>query len=148
MLQIKTVVSINSAHWVLYMTCNCKVLRLACVSTRIECRPTLRNVDGERAPGNLLACERDVDGVRPLQNGAVGATEDAVPLVLQHDLHRVPPAVRVHDDHTHIPSTSAWVTERDLSVLLRFLFIKYFSIKDSSQFSYTFKRHIRYTQDI
>ena len=63
---------------------------------------------GEGAPGDLLAGEGDVDHMGPLQHGPVGAAEHAVPFVLQNDLHRVPPAVGVHDDHTHVPGASPW----------------------------------------
>jgi len=63
---------------------------------------TLGDVHGERASGDLLPGEGDVDGVRSLQLRDVAAAQDTVPFVLQHNLHGVPPATRVHDDDAHV----------------------------------------------
>lgn len=63
---------------------------------------TFSHVDGEGAFGDLGTGIGDTDGVWPLQDGPVGAAVDVVPFVFQHHLHRVPPALGVHDHHPHI----------------------------------------------
>lgn len=66
---------------------------------------TLRDVDNKRALGDLLACKQYVDGVRALQYGTIGASENTVALVLQDELHRVLFALRVDDDHADVAIT-------------------------------------------
>lgn len=68
---------------------------------------TLCNVDIEGALGDLLACKQHVDAVRPLHYGAIGATEYAVALIFQNQLHCVFFALGINDDHTDVASTSA-----------------------------------------
>lgn len=63
---------------------------------------TLGDVNSERTSGYLLASECYIYSVRALQNRAVGAAENTVPLVFQNDLHRVSTTLRVHNDHTNI----------------------------------------------
>lgn len=62
-------------------------------------------MDGERASGYLLPSKRHIDNMRPLQDRAIGATENTVPLVFQNDLDSVSSALGVHDDYTHVSST-------------------------------------------
>lgn len=72
---------------------------------------TFRDADSERASGNLLPSEGHTDGVRALQDGDIGAAENTVTSVLQHNLHCVPPAVGVHDDDAYVPGSRPWGTE-------------------------------------
>lgn len=67
---------------------------------------TFSHIDSEGAPGDLGASVGDSDGVWPFEDGPVGAAEHVVPLVLQHHLHRVPPALGVRDHHPHIARAS------------------------------------------
>ena len=83
------------------------------VSASSNGRLTFCDVHSERALGDLLAGEEHVDDVRALQHGPVGATEDAVALVLQDELHRVFLALGVDDDHAHVPVAGAWGRRRN-----------------------------------
>lgn len=67
---------------------------------------TLCDVDNERTLGDLLACKQYMDGVRPFQHRTIRATENAVTLILQDELHCVLFALRINDDHTDITVTS------------------------------------------
>ena len=69
---------------------------------------TLQDVDSVRALGDLLACKEYVDGVRALQHGTVGATENAVALILQDELDGVLFALRIDNDHADIAIASTW----------------------------------------
>lgn len=66
---------------------------------------TLCDVDNEWALGDLLACKQNVDGVRPFQHRTIRATENAVALILQDELHGVLFALRINDDHTDVTIT-------------------------------------------
>lgn len=68
---------------------------------------TFSHVDGEGALADLATCKGDVDSVLALLGGFVGAAVAAVALVLNVAGHRVLLACRVHDDHLHLPHTSA-----------------------------------------
>lgn len=68
-------------------------------------KPTLWDVDSERASRNLLPGKRHIDGVRPLQDGNIGAAENTVPFVLQDNLHRIPPTIWINNDDAYISST-------------------------------------------
>lgn len=68
---------------------------------------TLRDVDIERAFGDLLASKQHVDGVRALQHRAIGTTENTVALIFQDEFHSVLFTLRINDDHADVTSTSA-----------------------------------------
>lgn len=66
---------------------------------------TLCDVDNEWALGDLLVRKQNVDGVRPFQHRTIRATENAVALILQDELHGVLFALRINDDHTDVTIT-------------------------------------------
>lgn len=76
-------------------------------------KPTLWDVDSERASGNLLPRKGHVDGVRPLQHRDVGTPKNAIALILQDNLHCVPPPVGVHDHDANISGPSPWWNHKE-----------------------------------
>lgn len=80
--------------------------------------PTLRDVDSERASGNLLSSKCHIDGVGALQDGNIGAAENTVTFVLQHNLHCIPATVCIHNDDAHVSGTGSWWTHRQTTRLL------------------------------
>lgn len=69
---------------------------------------TFRDLHREGAVGDGLPSEGDVDVVRALHHGLIGAAEHIVTFVLQHDLYCVPATLRVNNDHSNITLSSTW----------------------------------------
>lgn len=67
---------------------------------------TLSHIDCERAPTNLSTSEGDIDGVRALLGGFVGAAVATVSLVLDVASHCVLLASWIHDYYLHLTNSS------------------------------------------
>lgn len=69
---------------------------------------TFWDVHCKRASRYLLACKCYIDNMGSFQYRSICAAENAVPSVLQYDLHCVPAPLWIYDDHSDITCARTW----------------------------------------